>query len=386
MRAEIVTKMEVDLDALVYNYQQIKQHVGAAEVIPVLKNGAYGHGAVPLAHALQNADCSHIAVAMVDEGIHLRQAGITTEIIVLGVTLPVQFPTMVKHNLVPSLGDVEGLRAWAQVARRAGKQLPFHLAVDVGLGRLGFLPEQAMEALRSLRELPELKLRGIRSHLRHPEGGKDLNDRELARFQQFLEVFLPEYPEAIRHIAASKAVLLHPHMYLDAVRVGGILYGFDYDYYPAMLKLKPILTYTTRVGHIKTLQPGWGVGYGLNYVVQVPTRIALLPIGWSDGLCNEHIGKARMLVRGQFATVIGACTDFAMLDITRLSDVQVGDEVVIIGAQGENSQTVGEFASAGRLSSSQLLGRTSLRVARVYTKGGEVQEELSILAGHSPQK
>ncbi len=380
MRPEIVTKMEVNLDSLLYNYQEIKRHVGKAEVVPVLKNGAYGHGAVPLAKSLQEAGCNHMAVAMVDEGIQLRRAGITAELLVLGVVLPQQLATMVEYELTPSLGDVASMRAWAQLARQAGRQLPCHLAMDVGLGRLGFLPEQAEEALQALRELPELKLRGIRSHLSHPAGGKELNDREFARFQQFSEPFLPEYPEIVRHLAASKAVLLHPHMYLDLVRVGGILYGFDYDYYPETLKLKPLLTYTTKVGHVKTLQPGWGVGYGLNYVVQKPIRVALLPIGWSDGLCNQHIGKAQMLVRGQFATVIGACTDFAMLDVTHIPEVSVDDEVVIIGSQGENSQTVGEFASAGQLTASQLLGRTSLRVARVYTKGGIVQDELSILS------
>ncbi len=372
--------MEISLDNLLFNYQQIKQHVGPAEVVPVLKNNAYGHGAIPLAKALQNAGCDHLAVAMVDEGIQLRRAGITAEIMVLGVTLLQQLPVMVEYGLTPSIGNMDVLRQWAQLAEESGRQLPVHLAVDVGLGRLGFQPEQANEVLALVRELPQLEIRGIRTHLSHPAGGRELNDEEFARFQQFCEPFLPEYPHLVRHLAASKAVLLYPHMYLDLVRVGGILYGFKYDYCPATLQLKPVLSYSTRVGQVKTLPPGWGVGYGRSYVVQKPTRVALLPIGWSDGLYNQHIGKAQMLVGGEFATLIGACTDFAMLDVTHLPQVKAGDEVVIIGTQGSRSQSVDEFASAAEVTPSQLLGRTSLRVTRLYTKGGVVQEELSILS------
>lgn len=374
-----VTRIEINLDHLLHNYRELVKHVGRAEVVPVIKSEAYGHGAVPLARVLQEVGCKHLAIAMIDEGIQLRQAGITAEIMVLGVTLPEQFPVMAQYELTPSLNSGESLRAWAGQARQLRRQLPFHLKLDIGLGRLGFLPEQALETLQTLRALPEIKMRGISSHLSDPEGSLEHNKREFDRFQQFCQPFLTEYPQAVRHLAASEAILRHPHTYFDLVRVGGLLYGFDYDY-PTTLALKPILTYTSKVGQVKMLPAGWGVGYGVERQLTRATRVALLPLGWSDGLSKTHIGKARALIRGQYATLIGICTDFTMFDVTHIADVMVGDEVVLVGQQGDKQQTIMQLAHGGDMSASELLGSTALRVARIYSKGGQIQTELSLLS------
>ncbi|HBK86765.1 MAG TPA: alanine racemase [Firmicutes bacterium] len=379
MRTSNVTKIEINLDNLLHNYHALIKYVGKAEVVPVIKSEAYGHGAVPIARALAEAGCRHMAIAMVDEGVQLRLAGISAEIMVLGVTLPEQYAILAEYDLTPTLNSCENLRAWAETARRVGRQLPFHLKVDIGLGRLGFLPEQAHEALQTINGLPEIKLRGISSHLSHPEGTAEHNAREFERYQLFCEPFSAAYPHVARHLAASEAILRHPHMYFDLVRVGGLLYGFDYDY-PTSLTLKPVLSYSSKVGQVKTLQPGWGVGYGIDRLVQKPTRVALLPLGWSDGLSKNHIGKAQALIRGQFATLIGICTDFTMFDITHIPEATAGDEAVLVGSQGDKQQTIMQLAHAGGMSASELLGSTALRVARVYTRGQQVQEELSIIS------
>ncbi len=168
-------------------------------------------------------------------------------------------------------------------------------------------------------------------------------------------------------------------MYFDLVRVGGLIYGFAYDY-PNSLDLKPVLTYRTRVGQVKTLPAGWGIGYDLEHVVQQPTRVALLPLGWADVVGSTHVGNVSFLVRGQWARLVGICTDFAMLDVTDLPEVAVGDEVILIGEQDGKRQTVMQLAKAGKVSTSQLLGRTALRVPRVYLQNGQPQCELSILS------
>lgn len=380
MRSESVTRMEINLDYLLHNYREVVRQVAPAQVVPVVKSEAYGHGAIPVARALHSAGCQHLAVAMVDEGIQLRLAGISGEIMVLGVTLPEQFGAMMQNELTPSLPDVERMQAWASLARQSGHKLAYHLKIDVGLGRLGFLPEQAAEALQAARMVaPDLALRGIHSHLSYPDGSKEHNAQEFARYQQFCAPFLREFPQVARHLAASQAVLRYPEVYFDLVRVGGLLYGFKYDY-PTAMDLKPILSYKTKVGQVKTLQPGWGIGYDLEHVVQRPTRVALLPLGWSDGVGSTHIGKASFLVRGQFARLVGICTDFCMLDVTDLPQVAIGDEVVLVGKQGDHSQTVVQLANAGGMSTSQLLGRTALRVPRIYTQDGKIQTELSILS------
>lgn len=380
MESVSVTRMEINLDNLLHNYRSIARQVAPAEVVPVVKSEAYGHGAVAVSRALQSAGCRHLAVAMVDEGRQLRQAGISGEIMVLGVTMPQQFAALAEHDLTPSLPDVERIAAWAALARALGRRLPYHLKLDIGLGRLGFLPEQREQALQAARAAKgDLNLRGIHSHLSYPEGSAEHNQREFARYQQFCDPFLAAFPEVRRHLAASQAVLRHPQMYFDLVRVGGLIYGFAYDY-PNNLDLRPVLTYRTEVGQVKTLPAGWGIGYDLEHIVQQPTKVALLPLGWADGVGSTHVGSAGFLVRGQWARLVGICTDFAMLDVSNLPEVAVGDEVVLVGEQGALYQTVMQLAKAGKVSASQLLGRTALRVPRIYIQNGEPQCELSILS------
>lgn len=380
MHSVSMTRMEIDLDALLHNYREIVKHVAPAEVVPVVKSEAYGHGAVPIARALQEEGCRHQAVAMVDEGIQLRRAGIVGEIMILGVTLPEQFATIAEYELTPSLGEKENIELWADLARKKGAKLPYHLKVDVGLGRLGFLPDGGGEALEvALATSDRLTLRGIHSHLSHPEGTQEHNAREHARYEDFCRPFMGHFPHVARHLAASQAVLRHPHMNYDLVRVGGLLYGFDYGV-PSPMNLKPVLTYRTRVGQVKTLPTGWGISYDLEHVTTKPTTIALLPIGWSDGIGSTHVDRTSFLVGGEPAPLVGICTDFSMLDVGHIPGVSRGDEVVLVGRQGKREQKVIELARAGGISTSQLLGRAALRVPRVFVAGGKPVDELSILS------
>lgn len=380
MHSTSVTRMEINLDHLVHNYHELTKYVAPAELVPVVKSEAYGHGAVQVSLALQAAGCRHFAVAMVDEGVQLRRARIAGEIMILGVTLPEQFEALAEFSLTPSLAGVEPMRAWASVARRLGRRLPYHIKLDVGLGRLGFLPEEAPTAFASAKELRDvLDLRGLSSHLSCPEGSKEHNAVEFERYRQFCSPFLTEFPGVARHLAASEAVLHHPEIFFELVRVGGLLYGFDYGVETA-LDLKPVLTYGTKIGQVKVLPPGWGIGYGLTHIVQQPTKVALLPVGWSDGAGKTHLDKAQYLVRGRFARLVGICTDFSMLDVTDIPGVVAGDEVVLVGEQGGQTQGVMQLARSGGISPSQFLGRTALRVPRVFIQNGEEQAELSILS------
>lgn len=380
MHSVSTTRMEIDLDALLHNYREIVKHVAPTEVVPVVKSEAYGHGAVPIARALQEEGCRHQAVAMVDEGIQLRRAGIEGEIMILGVTLPDQFAALAEHNLTPSLGETENIELWADAAREIGKKLPYHLKVDVGLGRLGFLPDEASEALDvALATSDRLTIRGIHSHLSHPEGTQEHNAREHARYEDFCRPFMEHFPHVARHLAASQAVLRHPHMNYDLVRVGGLLYGLDYGV-PSQMNLRPVLTFTTKVGQVKTLPTGWGISYDLEHVTTKPTTIALLPIGWSDGIGSTHVDRASFLVRGEPAPLVGICTDFSMLDVGLIPGIAKGDEVVLVGKQGTREQKVIELARAGGISTSQLLGRAALRVPRLFYRNGQVVDEISILS------
>ena len=378
MRPEIMTRMNVDLNAIISNYHAVCCYASPARVFAVVKSEAYGHGAVPVARALQSVGCHRFAVAMVDEGIQLRRAEIAGEIMVMGAILPEQMAIMAEHDLIPVLPDRERLEKWQETAKAQGKRLPYHIKVDVGLGRMGFMPEEGSSAVQAAASLPDIELVGIGSHLSYPGGPLEVNERELARYHTFTSGFGEQFPDIARHLAASQAVARFKDMHMDLVRVGGLLYGFQHVS-DSGLKLRPAMEYKTVVAQVRHLPAGWHIGYDMACVLEEPTRIALLPLGWTDGLASTQLGKARVLIRGEFCTLVGLCTDFAMIDVSHLPEVQTGDEVVLIGKQGNHSITAIELGRAGGISTGQLLGKVSLRVPRIYSLKGQERDELSIL-------
>lgn len=378
MREELVNRIDIDLDNLLHNYQATKNHVAPAEVAAVVKSEAYGHGAVPVARALQEQGCRTFAVAFVDEGIQLRRNGIPGDILIMGATLPNQFRAMADFALTPVLADMERAEAWAQLAQQLDERLPYHIKSDVGLGRMGLMPEQGEEAAATARALDRhIELVGISSHLSYPSGDEELNLSEYQKFMDFCAPF-EDFEGLQRHLAASQAAARFESMHLEMVRIGGLLYGINHIE-PAPLDLRPVLSYSTRVAQVKTLPAGWWIGYNGQHPVTEPTDVAVLPLGWTDGLASYHIGSTDLLVKGQPCPLVGTCTDFAMLDISRVSNVQVGDEVVLIGTQGDAAITAIELGKGAGMSTGQLLGKISLRVPRLYFSEGRCREELSIL-------
>ncbi len=373
-----MTKIEIDLDNLLHNYEVTKGHVAPAEVYAVVKSEAYGHGAVPIARALQEGGCSSFAVALVDEGIQLRRNGIQGDILIMGATLANQFRAMAEFALTPVLPDMERIAAWAQLARERRQRLPYHIKLDVGLGRMGLMPEQGEQAAQIATKLEEhIDLIGISSHLSHPSGPEEVNWSEYRRFMAFCASFA-SFGGMRRHLAASQASVRFEKMHLELVRIGGLLYGINHIT-PSPLDLRPVLSFSTRVAQVRTLPTGWWIGYNGQHPVTEPTDVALLPLGWTDGLTSYHIGSTDLLVRGQPCPLVGTCTDFAMLDISRVSNVRVGDEVVLIGSQGDETITAIEMGRGAGISTGQLLGKLSLRVPRLYFAKGQYREELSIL-------
>ncbi len=376
---EIVTRMTVDLDNLIHNYEVVRRYVSPARLYAVVKSEAYGHGAVPVARALAGSGCRSFAVAAVDEGIQLRRAGIEGDILMMGATLPVQFGAMARKDITPVLPDLQRMQAWAKQAQKSQKRLPYHIKVDVGLGRMGFMPragKQAAEEAETLRE--NLHLVGIGSHLSHPSGSEEKNRTEQRRFERFCAPFEKRFPHIRRHLAASQAAARFEGMHYEMVRIGGLLYGFEHIK-PSPVPLRAVMSLKTAVAQVKTLPSGWNIGYGEQHPVTEPTRVALLPLGWTDGLTSFHIGSTRLLVRGQPCTLVGVCTDFSMLDVSHLSEVQTGDEVVLVGCQGDRRITPIKLGQGAGISTGQLLGKLSIRVPRLYLSDGECVEELSVL-------
>jgi len=378
--ADDVTGMDVDLDLLVDNFRQTKRHVAPAEVVAVVKSEAYGHGAVPVArHLSEQVYCRHFAVALVDEGVQLRLAGIDGEVMVMGVTLPSQFPIMAEHGLTPVLAGPAHIRAWADLARERGETLPYHIKVDVGLGRMGVLADDAEQMAELVRHLrPHARPVGVASHLSHPAGTEEHNRMEFCRFTRFCEVLDASVPGIPRHLAASQAAVRFPAMHLEMVRIGGLLYGLNHIPSPS-LSPRPVMRYCTRLGQVKRLPAGWWVGYSQQLQLEKDTTVGIIPVGWTDGLTSYHVGVGSLLVRGIRCKIIGTCTDFAMIDVSGVPDPQLGEEVVLIGDQGGDAIDAIQLGKWAQISTGQLLGKISLRVPRRYWSGSHAAGKLSIL-------
>lgn len=363
--------VEIDLEAIKANIRKIKGLIGSeAQVLAVIKAEAYGHGAVKVAQVAMEEGISWFAVATPEEGIALRQAGINANILVLGPLLPNQVAAFCKYQLIGTITLLESARALSLEACRQNVEMRIHIKIDTGMGRIGFCPGEAVEQIKKVSTLPNLKIDGIYSHF----ATADHSDLTYARKQ--LKVFntlllgLKEQCVKIPHIhlANSAGIINLPDSYFHLVRAGIILYGL----YPSdevnksRLPLKPAFALKTKIVQVKRVPAGTGISYGQLYHTPKETMIATLPIGYADGLNRLLSGKARVLIGGKFYPIVGMiCMDQCMVDVGD-APVQVGDEVVLIGKQGDKEITVDEIASLLGTINYEVVCMISHRVPRVY--------------------
>ena len=342
--------MEVDRAALRHNFRQVRQLVGPAMgILAVVKADAYGHGLVPAAQAFAEAGATSFGVAEVEEGVLLRQAGITGQIVVmLGVDRQ-GAAEAVAHDLTPVVYTLEALEALAAQAAKGGCRKGVQLKVDVGMGRLGLLPHEIDAFLAALRRFPSLYLAGIASHFPKADvEGDAITEEQYARFQGLLTRVQDTGEGRVNHIANSATLLRYPQMRCDLVRPGISLYGCypaDWLHQASALDLRPVMRFATTVLQVKEVPAGQGISYGHRYVTERPTRLAVLPVGYDDGYLRRMAGKAEVLVAGQRAPVRGMiCMNACMADVTEISGVKAGDEAVLLGCQGAGEIRAEEIA------------------------------------------
>ena len=360
----------IDLDAIAHNVAALKKRVGSDVALwAVVKANAYGHGAVPVARAALAAGASRLAVARIREGIELRQAGIDAPILVMGYHLPTEAAAAAAHDLIMTVNDVAFARALDHQARDAGKQLPIHVKVDTGMGRFGVLPEELLGFLEALARLRHLKLEGLWTHFATAdEADKDFARRQFAMFRYAAFLARDRFDIPLLHAANSAAILDLPEANLDAVRPGIALYGL----YPSPevsreVALRPALTLVSHVGRVRTLPPGGSVGYGRTFIAREATRVALLPIGYGDGLHRLLSNRGQVLIRGQRAPILGRVSmDNIVVDVSHIPGVQEGDEAVLIGRQGEEAITAEEVAAWAETINYEVTTALLPRVARAY--------------------
>jgi alanine racemase len=369
------TRAEVDLSAIQYNIKQVAGKVGRnVRILGVVKANAYGHGLVAASKTMLEAGASYLGAAITYEGIQLRQH---TNIPVLVFSPPVEdsLESYLRFDLDATIDSLETAYALNSVARMAGKKARVHIKIDTGMGRIGFFPNDTLEAVKTISNLDSLSIVGVYSHLAtSDESNKEFALHQLSVFKKIiagvkdLDSIRQNSGQILFHIANSGAILDMPNSYFDMVRPGIMIYG----YYPSLetsesLDLKPVLSLKSNVIEVKKFHAGMSVSYGRKYFTKRDTRIAVVPIGYGDGFTRLLSGKASVLIKGKKYPVVGTITmDHLMVDVGNDSEIQPGDEVVLIGKSGDESITAWDIALSLGTIPYEILCMINSRVPRVY--------------------
>ncbi len=372
------TSAHVDLGALALNFQTVRaflaRRAGAAapRVIAVVKANAYGHGAVPVARALEAAGADMVACADIEEAMTLREGGVGCRILVFGALSLTDLSGVFSHGLTPSVSSPMAARAVQDAARTRGCRVACHLKIDTGMNRLGFRFDNLGRTLPEVLASPNLAIEAVYTHFATADQPDDdgLFALQQTRFAQALaQVEALGLRPACVHAANSAALAAAPATWHDAVRPGLLLYGVATPGAEA-LGLRPVLSLRSRITAVKGVRPGEGIGYGGGAASDAPRTIAIVPAGYADGLDRRLAGAASVLVRGRRVPVVGSvCMDMIMADVTGLP-VLPGDEVVIIGRQGDDEVTVDEMAGRIGTVPYELLCRVGSRIERIYNQAG----------------
>ena len=354
------THTEINLEAIRRNAETIKASTGK-QLIAVVKADAYGHGVVPVIEVLRPV-ADMFAVATIEEGVALRQAGIRDPILVLFSSLPEQAAHIVAHGLTPTIGDWEFANRLNDVA---SKIVSIHVNINTGMNRSGIYWTEAAQFLNRLKTLHRLNVEGVFTHLATAdETDKRFVFVQLKRFSSVLEKV--RNGSEFAHAANSAAALAIPEAHFDAVRPGLSLYGI----YPAperTIQLEPALTWKARIGWIGSLSEGEGVSYGLRYKAPRETRVVMVQVGYGDGYPRALSGVGEVLIGGARRPIVGrVCMDVSVVRLASTDDVSVGDEVVLIGKQGDAEITVDELAHRAGTISYEILTQIGVRVPKNY--------------------
>ncbi len=363
------THAAISLDAIAHNYNYTKKLVGEKKVICIIKANAYGHGAVEVAKRLEKEGADYFAVALLDEALQLRRAGIKSKILILGYVMPKYIPLAIENDISLACASLDFLKEIAKATK--DKTALIHIKLNTGMNRTGFnishgeIPEDLKNACDIIKENRNIHVEGLFSHFAKAE-----DDDEFTRLQFNNFTFAKDYlisqainPE-ICHICNSAGILNHPEKHLDAVRLGISLYGAcvcDKNYLPVM-------SFNTSIVDIHNLEQGDGVSYGLDFIAKKPMKMAVIGAGYADGIRrNLSENDAYVLCNGKRVKLIGrVCMDMAMIDVTDIDDISIGDTVTIWGKNGDAFLSCDEQAEKAGTISYELFCSVSKRVPRIY--------------------
>jgi len=373
--------VEIDLAKLDRNIKNIiaKANAGSSggrEIIGVIKADAYGHGAVKCAEVLRENGVKTFAIATLHEAIALRQSGVTEEIIMLGLTPDMYAETLVNYDITPVVCDSSNASAISNAAEAAGKKLKVLIAIDTGMGRIGYLADDldhAIPDIKKISRLPGLSIKGLFSHMATADAyDKGFATQQEAKYKAFYNALTEAGVEIpMKTLANSASIMEIPSILFDAVRPGIVLYGC----YPSdevdrsLLALEQVMSVKANIVHIKDVPKGFSCGYGRKFIAERPSRIATLALGYADGYPRPYSPHAKVIVNGVVCPIAGnICMDQCMVDVTDVPDVKLGDEVIVMGTDGVNTISADYIGDMTGTINYEICCAFGQRLPKVYIK------------------
>lgn len=369
----------VDLDAIASNIKNIRAKVDKnSGIIGIIKADAYGHGSVETAKVLLDNGADWLAVAVVDEGLNLRKNGITAPILLLGYTPELRLNDVINNGFIQTVYSYDTAKKLSDAASALGKKAVIHIKIDTGMGRIGYrVNEESADEIVKISKLPNIDVNGMFTHFSTADEADKAYTLEqynkFVKMNDMLEERGLHIP--VKHAANSSAIMDFDNMMFNMVRPGIILYGA----YPSdevkkeNLSLSPAMSIKTHVSYVKDVNEGDSISYGRKYIAPSKRRIATIPVGYADGFIRAYSKGGKVLVRGEYAPIVGRiCMDQFMVDVTDIDGVEVNDEVVLMGRQGDKEITADFIASVLDTINYEVFCTLSKRVPRQYIQNGKI--------------
>ena len=379
---------KIDLDAIAYNMEQMKQNIRPeTKVMAVIKADGYGHGAVQIAEMMERWNYIWgFAVATLDEAVVLRTEGIQKPILVLGCVFPDQYMEMLKHEIRMNIYTEEMAESISRMAAREGKTACMHIKLDTGMSRLGFgINEQSAETIKRISKMPNVNMEGIFTHFtKADEKDKSFTKKQIQEFVWMTERLKEKNVRfTYEHCSNSAGIIDVPEANFDIVRAGISTYGL----YPSEevdktnVKLKPALALKSHVAFVKEIERGTPVSYGGTFVAKEKMKIATIPVGYADGYPRSLSNKGYVLIRGKKAPILGrVCMDQFMVDVTQIEGVSFGDKVTMIGKDGNEILPVEVLSELSGRFNYEFVCDLGKRIPRVYVRDGKIAEQVDYFA------
>lgn len=377
---------EINLDTIAHNTKQIRKIVNdKTDIMVIIKADAYGHGAVEVAKVALYNGASAIGVAISDEGIQIRNNNINVPILILGYTPEAKIDEVIKYNLIQTVFTYEMAEAISKVAIKLEKIAQIHIKLDTGMNRIGFLPiGKSIDDIIKISKLKNIEINGIFTHFAtSDEKDKSFTYKQAQIYQNFvnkLEALGLHIP--VKHVSNSGAIIDLPEFAFNMVRAGIILYGMypSEDVDKSKIDLKPAMSLKTQVSYIKEISENNPISYGRTYYTKTNTKIATIPVGYADGYSRALSNKGRVLINGEYANIVGRiCMDQFMIDVTHIPNVNIGDDVILIGEQNDKAVTAQEIAKLIGTINYEVVCMISKRIPRVYIKNNAILKTVSYI-------